>query len=110
MKAVPFEETLFRELREPEFASAYLQDALDDSPEEFFVALRKYVQANDGMGHMAKSADIARESLYRMLSENGNPAFKSVESILRASGLRIRFDVQDREEALEQAERALVTA
>jgi DNA-binding phage protein len=33
------------ELQDPEFAAAYLEDALSESLEEFLIALRKYVQA-----------------------------------------------------------------
>ena len=38
-----FDEVLFRELKDPEFALAYLQDALDESTAEFLIALRKYI-------------------------------------------------------------------
>ena len=37
-----FDEHLYRELQDPDFAAAYLEDALADSMEEFLVALRKY--------------------------------------------------------------------
>ena len=84
-----FDEVLFEELRDPEAAAVYLQDAWDDSTEEFLVALRKYVQANGGMARCAEKAHLTREALYRMLSENGNPELRSVRAVLQATGLRL---------------------
>lgn len=88
MKLKGFDETLFKHLQDPEFAVAYLQDAYEDSMEEFLVALRKYVQANGGIKRCAEDANLTREAVYRMLSENGNPELRSVDAILKAYGLR----------------------
>ncbi|MGI4790062.1 MAG: hypothetical protein ACRYFS_14570 [Janthinobacterium lividum] len=41
-----FNGMLFEALRDPEAAAIYLQDAWEDSTDEFLIALRKYVQAN----------------------------------------------------------------
>jgi probable addiction module antidote protein len=89
MGLASFNVYLFEKLRDPEFAAIYLQDALEDSPEEFLVALRKYVQANGGMTRCAEQTQLARESLYRMLSEQGNPEWRSINAILKAHGLRL---------------------
>lgn len=59
-----FGDELLDELRNPEFAQAYLEAALEDSISEFLVALRKYVRANGGMKSCAERAGIAREALY----------------------------------------------
>ncbi len=92
MKLKDFDETLYRELQDPEFAAAYLEDALSDSLEEFLIALRKYVQANGGMSRCAEQTQLAREALYRMLSGEGNPELRSVNAILKSHGLR--FSIQ----------------
>ena len=89
MRLKSFDETLMQELRDPEFAAAYLNDALEDSTAEFLVALRKYVQASGGMGTVAARAHLSREALYRMLSSTGNPEFRSVHAVLKAGGLDI---------------------
>lgn len=94
MKLKDFDERLRRELRDPEFAAAYLRDAWDDSIEEFLVALRKYIQANDGMSRCAEKAHITREALYRMLSETGNPELRSIRAVLQASGLDLSIEPQ----------------
>ncbi len=83
-----FDEYLFSELRDPAFAAAYLQDAWEDSTEEFLVALRKVVQANGGLTQCAAKARVTREALYRMLSEKGNPELRSIRAVLEANGIR----------------------
>ena len=84
-----FDELLFEDLRDPEAAAVYLQDAWEDSLEEFLAALRKYVQANGGMSQCAARAHLSREALYRMLSEKGNPEVRSLRAILEANGLTL---------------------
>lgn len=103
-KLKDFDEVLFEALRDPESATLYLQDAWEDSMEEFLVALRKYVQANGGMAQCAARAHVSREALYRMLSETGNPELRSIRAVLQASG--IVFSVVRRSEADRQPERA----
>ncbi len=68
-----------------------MQDAWDDTLEEFLVALRKYIQANGGMSSCAEKAGVSREALYRMLSEKGNPEIRSVRAVLEACGLQLAF-------------------
>ncbi len=94
MQLKNFEERLYKDLRDPEFATAYLQDAWEDSQEEFLAALRKYVQANGGMTRCAAAAGLTREALYRMLSDAGNPEVRSLRAILQAGGLTLSFQQQ----------------
>lgn len=49
MKLRSFNDYLFAQLRDPEFAMLYLREAYNDSIEEFLIALHKYVQANGGV-------------------------------------------------------------
>jgi probable addiction module antidote protein len=94
MKLKSFEERLSKDLRDAEFAAAYLQDAWDDSLEEFLAALRKYIQANGGMSLCAEKAHLTREALYRMLSEKGNPELRSIRAVLDACSLHLAFTRQ----------------
>jgi len=89
MRLVAFDETLYRELQDDEFAMAYLQDALDDSFQEFMIALGKCVRARGGMTRCAQETGLSREALYRMFQPGANPTMQSVERILRAAGLRL---------------------
>ena len=58
-----------------------------DSPAAFFKALRKVSESHE-MKKLAENAGVSRESLYRMMSETGNPTYSSLEGILRALGLK----------------------
>ena len=79
--------SLIEGLREPEEAAAYLNAALaeQDMP-TFLLALRNVAEAK-GMSATAAKAQLNRESLYRMLSQHGNPHLSSVQALLHALDL-----------------------
>lgn len=84
---------LLQELRDPEAAVHYLNAALEDSEELFLMALRDVSEAHH-MASIANGAGLSRESLYRMLSETGNPRYSSLTNILRALGLKLAIEKQ----------------
>jgi probable addiction module antidote protein len=45
-----------------------------------------------GIGKIAKSARVERESLYRALSANGNPRLFTLHAVAKAVGLRLRLE------------------
>ena len=89
MRLKDIAETFKRDLQDPEFVESYLQDALADGTQSFLIALGDVVKANQGMGKLAHEANISRESLYRALSENGNPHFTTIERVLKSLGMQI---------------------
>jgi probable addiction module antidote protein len=74
-------------LKDPGVAEEYLK-ASRDSPEEFLKALRKVAEAHQ-VSKVAEAAGKQRESVYRMLSEEGNPRLDSLWSMLQVMGLRL---------------------
>ena len=89
MKTVKFNDWLYKQLEDPEFASEYLTAAAEDEePAVFLLALRKVVETK-GMSQMAERSGIPRESLYRALSEKGNPRWSTLAPILRALGVKL---------------------
>jgi probable addiction module antidote protein len=86
---------LLEELRDPDAASHYLNAALEDSEEMFLVALRDVAEARQ-MARVAEDAGVAREALYRMLRETGNPRYSSLTGILKALGLRMVIEAEAR--------------
>lgn len=86
-----YRQDLIRSLKDPEEAIGYLNAALHDADDRvFLVALRDVVEAQlGGMTNAARLTHLNRENLYRMLSENGNPEFKSLGSLLNAMGLEL---------------------
>jgi probable addiction module antidote protein len=91
---VSHDEAMVRRLRkDPEFAADYLKAALEDSdePRVLLVALRHLAQAH-GIAKVAKAARIERESLYRALSEKGNPRLSTLVAVIKVIGLRLTVE------------------
>ena len=53
------------------------------------VALRTVADAVGGMAALAERTGLSRETLYRTLSDRGNPRLDTLVAILHAFGLRI---------------------
>ena len=91
-KSVSYNEGLERRLKNPAYASEYLMTCLEDregdSEELFLMALRDIAKAH-GFQWIAKRTQLGRESLYKAISEKGNPTLSTLTSILDAMGLRI---------------------
>jgi probable addiction module antidote protein len=89
-----YKEDLLKSLKDPEEAREYLNAALEDeNPEVFLLALRDVVEANSTMSELARAIDRNRESLYKTLSEKGNPQLNSIRSILNQIGFKLAVEV-----------------
>ncbi len=61
----------------------YLNAAIEDGDERvLLMALRNVVDALGGMTRLANETGLKRESLYRTLSEKGNPRLSSLVAML----------------------------
>jgi probable addiction module antidote protein len=69
-------------------AAHYLNAAMDDSQESYLKALRNVAQARQ-MAKVARDTGVQRESLYRILSEQGNPTLETLRGIYDALGLKL---------------------
>ena len=77
-------------LNTPEDIAAYLDAALEDGDERaLLLALRQVANKTGGMSQLAKAADLNRESLYRALSNKGNPRLETLTAVLATMGLRL---------------------
>ena len=86
---VSFEETLLPLLKDPGEAAAYIEAVMElDDPAALLVALRHVAKAH-GMAEVARRADMGDKTLFRALSENGNPTLSTVHKVLHAVGLRL---------------------
>jgi probable addiction module antidote protein len=86
-----YREGLLEDLRDPQEAAYYLEAALEESNELFLQALRDVAEARQ-MAKVAKEAGVAREALYRMLSDTGNPTLSSLSAILSSVGLKLHVE------------------
>ena len=90
-RAKDYRGRLLRKLNDPGVAAAYLNEAIADSEGAFLTALRNVAEAHR-IAKVAEVAGIRRESLYRSLSERGNPRLDTLLSVLRVLQLRMAFD------------------
>jgi probable addiction module antidote protein len=77
-------------LRNEDEIAAYLEAILEDGdPRAMPIALRTIADALGGLAPLAERTGLSRETLYRTLSEKGNPRYDTLTSILDAFGLRV---------------------
>jgi probable addiction module antidote protein len=91
-KTLPYD--VAEQLRTPEEMAAYLDAWLTEAPDDaagIARALGDIARAR-GMSQVARDAGLSRESLYKALSENGNPSFATILKVARALGLRLHAE------------------
>lgn len=70
--------------------AGYLEAVLADGDARVVpVALRTVADAVGGMAKLAERSGLSRETLYRTLSDKGNPRLDTLTAILSAFGLRL---------------------
>jgi probable addiction module antidote protein len=84
-----YDDSLDAALRDPVEAAAYLEAVLEmDDPAALLLALRQVTKAH-GMADVARRAELGEKTLFKALSENGNPTLSTVHKVLHAVGLRL---------------------
>ena len=84
-----YDDTLTIALQDPIQAAAYIEAVMElDEPATLLVALRHIAKAH-GMAEVARRADVGDKSLFKALSESGNPTLDTVHKVLHAVGLRL---------------------
>lgn len=79
---------------DPDYADLYLKTALEEINEEgglggFLIALRRVLEARGGITEAAKKTGLARQSIYRALSEKGNPTVTTLAQLAAVAGLQL---------------------
>jgi probable addiction module antidote protein len=81
-------------LTDEETISAYLTEALEsDDPRIIAKSLGAVARARGGMAQLARETGIAREALYRALSETGNPELGTALKVMHALGVRLTASI-----------------
>ena len=90
IKTLPYD--VAEHLRSPEEMAAYLDAWLTDAPEDTAGIARALgdVARAAGMTQLARDTGLSRESLYKALSDSGNPSLDTVLRVAKALGLRLR--------------------
>lgn len=92
-KTMPYD--VAEQLRTPKEIAAYLDAWLAEAPDDITGIARALgdIARAKGMSQVARDAGLSRESLYKALSENGNPSFATVLKVARAIGVRLHAEV-----------------
>ncbi len=77
-------------LTTPERVAAYLEEAFDDGDPALITYSLGVAARAKGMSGLSRKTGISRQTLYRALSNEGNPEFVTVLKVLDALGLKLK--------------------
>lgn len=75
------------------YLEACFEEAGDDAA--FIAKALGNIARARGMTQLARDTGLAREGLYKALSENGNPEFATVMKVIKALGLKLHVEAAD---------------
>ena len=84
-----FEWDMADHINTKEEAAAYLEAALEENDTDTLLDVIGAIARSKGMTQIAKELNLARESLYRSLSQDGNPSFDTVVKVLDNLGFQL---------------------
>ena len=92
IKTVPYD--VAEQLRTPDERAAYLDAWLNEAPDDAAGIARALgdIARAKGMSSVARDAGLSRESLYKALSNKGNPSFATVLRVAKALGVRLHAE------------------
>ena len=76
-------------LKTQEDMVAYLEAALEENDPTLVSSALGDIAKAKGMTDIAKKTGLGRESLYKALSQEGNPEFSTVMKVISALGLKL---------------------
>lgn len=84
-----------QELKSEKDIALYFEACLDDDPGDgslIRAALGDIARAR-GMSQLARETGLARESLYKALSPEGNPEFTTIMKVIKALGFKLHIEL-----------------
>jgi probable addiction module antidote protein len=93
-----YRDALVEDLRNnPEETHAYLEAVLEDfdkdgNTEALLLALRTVAEAQGGIPKLAERIGMEKMTLYKALSENGNPRLSTIWPILHGLGYKLKLE------------------
>jgi probable addiction module antidote protein len=96
-----YEDWLINSLQDREEAALFLETALEEFQKDgdlkvLLLSLRHVVEAQGGIGQLARKTHLNRESLYKMLSAKGDPKFTTIATLLNAVGVKLAVTPMER--------------
>lgn len=84
-----YDDSLTESLTDPAEAAAYIDAVMElNDPATLLLNLRQVTKAH-GMAEVARRANVGDKTLFRSLSETGNPTLDTVTKVLHSVGLRL---------------------
>jgi probable addiction module antidote protein len=71
------------------FLEAAFEGAFEDDNPSLIAAALGDIARSKGMAAIAEETGLNRETLYRALSADGNPTLETIQSVLKALGVRL---------------------
>lgn len=98
VKTRPFDAANYLETPEDvaNYLDAIFEDAFDHDDTSLIASALGDVARSRGMAAIAEETGLSRESLYRTLSEAGNPTLSTLNGVLNALGLRLSVKALER--------------
>lgn len=110
-KSADFKDFLLEQLKDPQFAAAYLNEHYRyQGPKRrahLFEAFKNVVQAQ-GVTELSRRSGISRRTLYKAFSETGNPTVETLFTLLETIGVGIHFNVEQGSKRKAVAKQAVV--
>ena len=76
-------------LKTDEAVEIFLSDAFETGDARYIARALGVVARAKGMTRIARETGLAREQLYRTLSENGNPTLETTLAVMKAIGFEM---------------------
>lgn len=87
LETKPFD--IAEHLKTPEDIRAFLQEILETGDESDFIHALSTAARAVGMTEIARKAGVTRASLYKSLSQDGNPRFSTISKVTKALGCKL---------------------
>ncbi len=86
-QTLPFD--IAEHLDSPEAIRDFLDEVAATGSESDFIHALSVAARAKGMSEVAKEAGVTRASLYKSLTEGGNPRFSTISKVTKALGCRL---------------------
>ena len=88
-RTTSYHDRLLEDLQDPQEAAHYLNAVIEERSEPLFLLALRDIAESHQMSKVAKGAGVQRETIYRMLSETGNPRLSSLWKLFTTLGLNM---------------------
>ena len=90
LKTIPWDSA--EHLETEEDMAAYLEAVMEENDPALMTHALGVIARAKGMSQIARDTGLARESLYKALSAEGNPEFATVMKVIKALGLKLHVE------------------